>query len=161
NQYFVAKTQDGHASDPLIDLYQRTPDGTWSQFPVTETREQPEQSRPSLVLDEENDQVFIFTNDTQGGFGRRKRGRLSVLSDLATAPLTTVFAGGGLVFVDLISPREGASMERGTLILANEVNRATVWYSDEATPNCRVTSGALTIKKRDLEWRISNVGTIP
>ncbi len=107
NQYFAVKTEGGAATDPLIKLYKRTPGGTWAQFTVTETQEVPEQSRPSIVVNKETAEIFIYTNDTVGGDGNRMQASLGALEDLADAPLTTVFSSPGKAFFDIITPLHG------------------------------------------------------
>jgi hypothetical protein len=164
NEYFVVKTQGGNPTDPLIDLYRRAPGGAWSQFPVTLTQDTPEQSRPSIVIDEETDELSIYTNDTSGGRGNRKRAPLSSLQNLAQAPLTAVF-GGGKAFSDLISPREEVSSATGVVVLAHDVTDKTVWYSAEegSAPQgpCAVIPGTLTIKSNALQWKLTNAGAMP
>jgi hypothetical protein len=131
NQYFAVKTQDGGPTDPLIRLYRRTASGSWSQHLVTETQEKPEQSRPSLVIDHENGEIRIYTNDTAGGAGNLVRARLDALEELSTAPLVPVFDAADGRFTDLLTPRHGVSARSGVVTVAQNIVDDTLWFSRE------------------------------
>jgi hypothetical protein len=135
NMYFAVKTEGGNGPDPLIKLYKRTPEGTWSQFTVTKTVEKPEQSRPSIVIDE-YDNIYIYTNGAESaGSAERKAVRkkisLSALEDLADAPSTILFSKDNTVFTDIIAPRQLVNEESGIVVLAHNRTDGTVWFSYE------------------------------
>jgi hypothetical protein len=134
NVYFGVKTEGGGATDPLIKLFKRTAAGVWSQFTVTETQETPEQSRPSLVVDEENSELYVYTNDSAGG-GNRVVASLTSLEDLTTAPLAVMFDGGQAAFSDLITPRQAVDTSTGIVVLAHNTSEQTVWFGAETRPD--------------------------
>ena len=134
NQYFAVKTEGGNSADPLIKLYKRTPDGVWSQFSVTKTGEDPERSRPSIVIDDENTEIYIFTNGAEIVSSTERKGSLvkaglSSLEDLANEPFTTVFRSPDKIFTDLLSPRHLMNPQDGIVILAHNRTDKTIWFS--------------------------------
>jgi hypothetical protein len=131
NQYFGVKTQDGNPTDPLINLYRRTPQGFWSQFTITQTSETPEQSRPSLVIDDENAMLYVYTNDTNGGVANRTVASLNALGAFASAPMTPVFAVEGVEFTDVITPQHSVNASTDLVVLAHNQTERTVWYAAE------------------------------
>jgi hypothetical protein len=141
NQYFAVKTQDGNPTDPLINLYRRTPEGFWSQFTITQTSERPEQSRPSLVIDDENAELHVYTNDTDGGVANRVIASLNALGNIANAPMTPVFAVEGVDFTDVITPQHAVNASTDLVVLAHNQTERTVWYASEdiETPPDMVT----------------------
>jgi hypothetical protein len=133
--YFVAKTQGGAATDPLIILYTRTAGSVWSMYPVTEAAEQPEQSRPSLVVDDDRAELYVFTTDTTAGVGRYKKASLLALDELVNAPFRSVFSDPGALFTDLITPRHQASSRTGIVVLAHNSTDMTMWWNDALEQN--------------------------
>jgi hypothetical protein len=132
NQYFAVKTESGAPTDPLIKLYKRTAGGAWSQYAVTTTQEAPEQSRPSLVLDEDAGVLRVYTNDTGGGNGKQKKASLTALGTLAGAPFTVLFSQQAGAFDNLITPRQAVHIATsGIVVLAHNTTEETVWFSEE------------------------------
>lgn len=138
NLYFAVKTESGGPTDPLIKLYRRTPGGVWSQFEVTQTKEVPEQSRPSLVIDDENAEISVYVNgaeivsSTVRAAGRF-RARLDSLDDLAlaNAPFVPLFSKEGTVFTDVITPRHRINAASDVVVLAHNRTDRNVWISAE------------------------------
>ena len=187
NLYFAVKTQGGGASDPLINVYKRTPAGVWSQYPVTETGEVPEQSRPSLVVDDENLELYVFMSDTNSGNGNRKKVSLTSLNDLAEAPLVSVFSSENQLFDNLITPRYQVTSDSGLVVLAHDSVEHVVWWvialascgsegeapcseecGTDATPpcpedvdECRILSGNVRFKNHEIRWGLENEGDVP
>lgn len=133
NQYFAVKTENGNNSDPLIKLYKRTPAGEWFQYPVTKTGDIPEQSRPSIVIDEERQLIHIYTNGAEiVNEKSRTAGRftasLDALSELPGALFTPVFAAPDTVFTDVITPRHRVSSQSGTVVLVHNRDDETIWF---------------------------------
>lgn len=128
NSYFAVKTENGAPTDPLINLYKRTPAGTWSQFKVTDTQATPESSRPSLVIDDTTGTLMVFVADTFGGPGYRKRAPLTSLGDLAANLRETVFLETGKSFNQLSTPRQAITNVSGMVVLAENPTDTTVWY---------------------------------
>ena len=187
NLYFVVKTQGGGPSDPLINLYKRTPAGVWSQYPVTETREDPEQSRPSLVVDDGKSELYVFMSDTNYGNGNHKKVSLTSLSDLAGAPLVSIFSSENHLFGNIITPRHRITLESGLVVLAHDLVDQTVWWARVLAPcgteggppcseecgtygnppcpedvkECRILSGNVRFNNSEIRWRLENEGDIP
>ena len=134
NQYFAVKTEGGSTTDPLINLYRRTAAGVWSQFTVSQAQDSPEQTRPSLVIDDSNATLSVYTSDTGSGngLGSRKTVSLSALGGLAGAPLVPVFTIPGTVFNDLITPRQQVTGSSGVVVLGHNRTDQTVWFQAEA-----------------------------
>lgn len=160
NVYFVVKTEGGNPTDPVIKLYRRTPGGTWSRFKVTEAQEVSEQTRPSIVIDDENSEIYIYTTDTFGGNGSRLKAGLNSLGDLAANNFTTLFGRSDGIFNDLITPRQSvnSTSASGIVVMAHNATDRTVWFSKEEvqsptptpspspspSPTANVTCGGFT-----------------
>jgi hypothetical protein len=138
NAYFAVKTEGGAPTDPLIEVFKRTPDGVWSRFKVTETQEVPEQSRPSLVIDEENRELYVYTNDVEHGDANRIKVSLDSLGDLATEPLTVMFDGDQAAFGNVITPRHRVDTQTGIVVLAQNNSEDSVWFGAETRPDFEV-----------------------
>ncbi len=133
NLYFAVKTESGAPEDPLIKLFRRTPGGAWEQFAVTETRDVPEQSRPSLVIDEDRRVLHVYTNGAEiVGDRRRVAGRFTAPLDapqaLAGARFEPLLSAPQAVFTDVITPRHATGERSGTLVLAHNRTDDTVWF---------------------------------
>lgn len=136
NVYFAVKTEGGGPSDPLIKLYRRTPDGRWTQHKITETQEVPEQSRPSIVIDEQARTISVYVNGAEVvGSDRREAGRfrasLDSLDDLAGAEFVPLFDEPGTVFTDVMTPRHPVTAQSGIVVLAHNRTDTEVWVSAE------------------------------
>ena len=156
NQYFVIKTEGGNSTDPRLKLFKRTSDGTWAQFTVTEVQESPQQTRPSLVVDAENAELYVFSTDTGGGNGRRVKARLDSLQDLATAARVTLFASGDGPFDNLISPRHTVDSVSDITVLAHNTAADTVWHSFEDIQSPVVVPDVVGLSQADAETAIVN-----
>ena len=138
NQYFAVKTEGGGPNDALIKLFKRTPGGTWSQYTATATQESPEESRPSLVIDDQNRDLYIYSNGAEMVSGTERNGvhkeavSLDALETLATAPFVTVFTSPNTIFTDVITPRQAINAQSGIVTLAHNRTVETVWFSEEA-----------------------------
>jgi hypothetical protein len=150
NQYFAVKTESGNPTDPLIKLFKRTPAGGWSQFKVTETQDVPEQSRPSIVIDEENAEIYIYMNGAEvvsstERVSSRKKASLNALGDLAGAPLVPVFSMAGKIFTDVSTPRDLVNSSRDSVVLAHNRTDDTVWFAiEEIAPASTATPSPTT-----------------
>lgn len=134
NQYFAVKTENGDPSDPLIKLFKRTPAGMWFQFPVTNTEDTPEQSRPSIVIDEERSLLHIYANgaeivDEEARIAGRYSARLETPADFAGATFEPLFDANGTVFTDVITPRNPVNMRSGIVVLAHNRSDSTIWFN--------------------------------
>jgi hypothetical protein len=147
NQYFAVKTEGGDPNDPLIKLYRRTPAGDWSPFTVTQTKEEPEQSRPSLVVDDENDEIRVYTTDTGGGDGNRVKASLGSLEDLAGAPFTTLFSASEGPFSDVVTPRHAVDSTTGIVTVAHNRADDTLWFGREEVEPALCESATLIAAK--------------
>lgn len=160
NQYFAVKTDLGAPTDPLIKLYKRTAGGTWSQFKVTEVQEVPEKTRPSIVIDEVNAEIYVYMSDTAGGDGNRVKARLDSLEDLATALFTLVFSEVDGDFDNLMTPRQSVDSASGIVVLAHNTTEETVWFGAEEVPPCVLSQGFW--KNHPEDWPVSDLelGTV-
>ena len=127
NQYFSVKTEAGASTDPRILLLRRTPAGAWSWYEVIAADTVPEQTRPSVVVDDEAGQVSVFITATNGGDGSRVRASLDTLHLLAEAPLVTVFHDETSKFDDIIVPRQVAGTGDAMVLLAHDESEKAVW----------------------------------
>ncbi len=132
NQYFVAKTEGGTPVSPRIQVFKRTPDGVWSRYEVTTAEELPRQTRPSVVLDDRNDRLYVFSTNEGGGDGVRVRAPLNQLELLSSAPQFVLFHEPGAVFDDAIAPRGHVEGTSGVVVLAHNETARTVWVAAEA-----------------------------
>ena len=125
-----------------------------AQFKVTETQQVPEQSRPSIVIDEPNGEISIYTNDTNGAQGIGS-GTPDSLPNLATAPLVPVSPSEAL-FSDLIARRGGDLGVRHRDPRAQR-DHHTVCTAPRGR-SLRDHPGTVTVNQPDLQWQLTNVG---
>ncbi len=131
NQYFVTKTENGAPTAPRIQLLKRTPYGVWWRYGITAAEDRPRQTRPSLVVDDRNDRLYVFTTDEGGGAGVRVRVPLDRLDLLAMAPQVVLFDQPATMFNDLIAPRDHVEQASGVVVLAHDASRETIWVATE------------------------------
>ncbi len=137
NQYFVTKTEGGGPTDPLIKLYKRTPAGEWTQYTVTTTQEAPEESRPSIVIDDNNREIYIYSSGAEVVGNSERQGvhkeavSLDALDDLAKASFVTIFSGGTTLFTDVITPRHAVNSTSGLVTLVHNRTFENVWFSKQ------------------------------
>lgn len=134
NLYFAVKTEGGRGPDPLIRLFKRTPSGQWSDYSVTASADVPEESRPSIVIDDTNAEIHIYTNGAEVvSQAEREASRVSApLNDLSlieTAPFETIFSEANTIFTDVITPRQSVTSGSDLVVLAHNRTDASVWYA--------------------------------
>lgn len=143
NQYFAVKTENGDSTDPLIKLYKRSPKGKWFQFPVTMTADVPEQSRPSIVIDEDQRLLHIYTNGAEiAGEESRTAGRttasLDDLSKFVATTITPIFSATDTIFTDVITPRHRVNNRTGIAVLAHNRRDSAIWFNVDISSESNV-----------------------
>lgn len=139
NMYFAVKTESGAPTDPLIKLYKRTPAGVWSSYKVTETQEVPEQSRPSIVIDDVYREIYIYVNGAEIVSGTEReagrfKGSLDQLGELENATFVPLFKVSNKIFTDVIVPRGGTTAAGEIVVLAHNRTDETIWYGRDPLP---------------------------
>jgi hypothetical protein len=89
NVYAVVKTSLNTPGQPRIFLIHRNPSGTWADYVVG--RDEDDHTRPIVVIDEENRQIYVFAKSDAGNNSIRMK-----TSDLDNISFTT---GPGQMFI--------------------------------------------------------------
>ncbi len=90
------------------------------------------------MIDDENRELYIYSNgaeivsDTERNGVHKEAVSLDALEQLATTPFVTLFSATGVIFTDIITPRQAVNVQSGIVTLAHNRTNETVWFSEEA-----------------------------
>jgi hypothetical protein len=124
--YMAVKTNPDDQSSTGIALYKRTPAGAWSIHPVFLSSED---TRPTLAIDETNNELYVFTTLLGSPrSGRYRKCKLGQEDSLATAPSVSYFKTASDDFHNVSAPAHYVSSCTGLLVAAESSTKGNVWY---------------------------------
>ena len=140
--FAVTKTSVDDATEPIqgpteaqFILNVRSPEGVWKFYDVAEVSSV-FKTRPIVVLDEENDNVYVFYRE-----GEAIVSKWSSMADISfDAPPVTILVEPGVTLNNVTSTKQNVTSETGLLILA-------------AGNDGKAYSQLITIEEKNSPWK--------
>ncbi len=124
--FMVVKTKPGGSTAPGINLYKRGTNGGWTSIPVFKASQE---TRPAVVIDETNNELYIFTTLLSSPrFGRYKKCLIGEEASLATAIVKPFFQTASDDFYNVSTPSHRVNYCTGLMIAAENNTNAKTWY---------------------------------
>ena len=165
--FAASKTSADETTEPIegpteaqFILNVRSSEGIWKFYDVAEVSPV-FKSRPIVVLDEENDEVYVFYRDGEAIVLKR-----SPMTDIHfDAPPVTVLAKPGVILSNVTSTKQNVTSETGLLVLAAGNDRKA--YSKLMTieggkqpMKQTIKVGAIQAKRRLISYKIPTVEAV-
>ena len=165
NRVYVGFKTEGadDPNEPLMGLLVRQPGGTWTRYTSFFTDNGPRESRPGVVIDETNQDVYLFygmINSPKAG--AYKRVPISSLGSLATATETQVFTQANHSD-GVVTSRQTVTSASNLAVVANvrsapEIYRA-VLGSPAVAPVISAIDVAVTPTTAVVSWQTDVIAT--
>ena len=124
--FLTVKTKPGAAAAPGINLYKRATNGGWSSFTVFKASQE---TRPAVVIDETNNELYIFTTLLGSPrYGRYKKCLIGEEATLVNATSKAFFQNASDDFYNVSVPPHRVNACTGLLIAAENNTNAKIWY---------------------------------
>lgn len=124
--YMVIKTHPNLNSAPGVNLYKRAATGGWSSFPVFNGSAE---TRPSVVVDETNNELYVFTTLLSSPrYGRYKKCLIGNEAGLVGAEIKNFFQNASDDFYNVSVPAHRVNSCTGLMVCAENNTSGKTWY---------------------------------